>query len=197
MKKGDHMKGFAFFFLLFCLTVQCFAEEKVYSNEDLTGNDTREVSRKSGATVVVTPPLPGSTQAQTSRPERSGLVEKQKLLPPQNLVKPKSAGIGNAPNSRAKPYVSPSHETDRLVDAIMAPYMQLMGWMLIVIAVQIIMWLVSLVDILRNEFTGHNKLIWFLTVTFLPFLGPILYFFIGTDQKIRPEDDEEPVVRLI
>jgi hypothetical protein len=36
-----------------------------------------------------------------------------------------------------------------------------------------------------------------LVVFFLPVIGSMLYFFIGTDQKIRPEDDEEPVVRLI
>jgi len=47
-----------------------------------------------------------------------------------------------------------------------------------------VLWLVALIDILKNEFTGSNKLIWLLAVTFFPLIGPILYYFIGTKQKI-------------
>jgi hypothetical protein len=43
----------------------------------------------------------------------------------------------------------------------------------------------SLIDLLKNEFTGSNKLIWTLIVIFLAPLGCILYFFIGTKQKIN------------
>jgi hypothetical protein len=46
-------------------------------------------------------------------------------------------------------------------------------------------WLIAFVDILRNEFTENNKLIWILVVIFVPVLGPIAYFFIGRKQKIR------------
>jgi len=67
----------------------------------------------------------------------------------------------------------------------------------IVAGIPFLVGLICLIDILRNEFTGHNKIIWLVVVLFLPLLGAALYFFIGTDQKIRPEDDEEPVVRLI
>ena len=45
--------------------------------------------------------------------------------------------------------------------------------------------IIALVDILRNEFTGSNKLIWVVVTIFLPFLGPLLYFAIGRNQKIR------------
>ncbi len=45
--------------------------------------------------------------------------------------------------------------------------------------------LIALIDILRNEFTNSNKLIWILLVLFLPFLGPLLYFRIGLKQKIK------------
>jgi hypothetical protein len=44
-------------------------------------------------------------------------------------------------------------------------------------------WLIAFVDILRNDFKGNNKLIWLLAVIFVPFLGPICYFFIGRKQK--------------
>ncbi len=70
-------------------------------------------------------------------------------------------------------------------------------FMIIVVGIPFLIWLICLIDVLRNEFTGNNKIIWFLVVFFLPVIGSILYFFIGTDQKIKPEDEEKPVVRLI
>ncbi|MBI5747871.1 MAG: PLDc N-terminal domain-containing protein [Nitrospinae bacterium] len=47
-----------------------------------------------------------------------------------------------------------------------------------------IFWFWALVDILKSEFTGSNKIIWLLIVIFIPFLGFILYFLIGRKQKI-------------
>jgi hypothetical protein len=44
--------------------------------------------------------------------------------------------------------------------------------------------LVAIIDILRHEFNGNNKLIWVLVVLMLPLVGSILYFFIGRNQKI-------------
>ena len=41
----------------------------------------------------------------------------------------------------------------------------------------------ALVDILKSEFTGNNKIVWVLVVMFLPLLGSILYFVIGRNQK--------------
>lgn len=43
--------------------------------------------------------------------------------------------------------------------------------------------LISIVDIVRNEFTGNNKLIWILIVFFFNFFGVILYFLIGRKTK--------------
>lgn len=43
--------------------------------------------------------------------------------------------------------------------------------------------LVAIIDILRHEFNGNNKLIWVLVVLMLPLVGSILYFFIGRNQK--------------
>jgi hypothetical protein len=44
--------------------------------------------------------------------------------------------------------------------------------------------LVALIDILRSNFAGNNKLIWILVVLFANFIGSILYFIIGRKQKI-------------
>ena len=51
-------------------------------------------------------------------------------------------------------------------------------------------WLIALVDILRNDFKGNDKLIWILVVIFVPFLGPLCYFFIGRKQKIGGKKDD-------
>ena len=45
-------------------------------------------------------------------------------------------------------------------------------------------WVWALVDILKNDFSGFNKLIWLLLVIFLPLIGVILYYFIGREQKM-------------
>ena len=45
-------------------------------------------------------------------------------------------------------------------------------------------WLIALIDILRCDFKGNNKLIWLIVVILVPFLGPIAYFFLGRKQKI-------------
>ena len=48
----------------------------------------------------------------------------------------------------------------------------------------LVAWIWALVDILKNEFLGPNKLVWLLLVIFLPLIGVICYYFIGTKQKL-------------
>ncbi len=45
------------------------------------------------------------------------------------------------------------------------------------------LFIIALVDILRNDFPGQEKIVWLLVVIFLPLLGPILYFIIGRKKK--------------
>ena len=56
--------------------------------------------------------------------------------------------------------------------------------MTILTVIVIIFQLWALIDILRNEFTGYNKIIWLLIVILLPLLGIIFYYFIGRGQKV-------------
>jgi hypothetical protein len=56
---------------------------------------------------------------------------------------------------------------------------------ILLIVVIILLPLIALIDILSHEFTGTNKLIWVIIVLFFPIMGAILYFLIGTRQKIR------------
>ena len=56
---------------------------------------------------------------------------------------------------------------------------------LLIVPVFLIIPIIALVDILKSEFTGNNKLIWVLVVLLSWIIGAILYFFIGRNQKIR------------
>ena len=66
------------------------------------------------------------------------------------------------------------------------------GLLIPVLAVVLLIW--ALVDILKSEFTGSNKLIWVLVVILLPLLGSILYFAIGTKQKIVKQEIKQESV---
>ncbi len=47
--------------------------------------------------------------------------------------------------------------------------------------------IVALIDILKSEFEGNNKLIWVLVVLLSWIIGAIIYFFIGRKQKVHNE----------
>ena len=55
---------------------------------------------------------------------------------------------------------------------------------LIVVILAVALWIFGLMDILKHEFTGANKIIWLVLVFFIPILGGILYFTIGRKQRI-------------
>lgn len=61
-------------------------------------------------------------------------------------------------------------------------------WQLILILITvffgIIATIIALVDIVRNEFSGNNKIVWLLVVLLTNFLGVLLYFIIGRKQKL-------------
>ncbi|MEM6842931.1 MAG: PLD nuclease N-terminal domain-containing protein [Bacteroidota bacterium] len=47
------------------------------------------------------------------------------------------------------------------------------------------LWLFALIDVLRSRFRNDaDKIIWVLVVLFLQFLGAIIYFAVGRNQKI-------------
>ncbi|RCW93984.1 PLD nuclease N-terminal domain-containing protein [Winogradskyella arenosi] len=61
-------------------------------------------------------------------------------------------------------------------------------WQLIIILITlglgVIPMVIALIDILKYEFKGNNKIVWTLVVLFGNFLGVLLYFFIGRKQKL-------------
>jgi hypothetical protein len=75
-------------------------------------------------------------------------------------------------------------------------YLGLIGpWQIILILVLVVIGIlptaIALIDILKSEFKGNEKIIWVLVVLFTNFFGAILYFLIGRNQKIiNPEIDK-------
>lgn len=57
--------------------------------------------------------------------------------------------------------------------------------MFVIILVLFIVWLGSLVDVLKSEFEGNNKIVWVLVVILLNLIGAILYLSIGRQQKVH------------
>lgn len=63
-------------------------------------------------------------------------------------------------------------------------------WQLLLIVIffmTLLLMILALIDILKSEFTGNNKIIWVILVLFTGFFGALLYFFIGRKQKIKEE----------
>lgn len=60
--------------------------------------------------------------------------------------------------------------------------------LIVFLLLTLIPFIIALVDILRNEFEGNNKIIWVLVILFLPLIGSILYFAIGSSQKIKNKE---------
>lgn len=59
------------------------------------------------------------------------------------------------------------------------------GWQILIVGLIIfIIPVIALIDILRSEFEGNNKLIWTLVVLFTGVLGAVLYYLMGRKQKI-------------
>ncbi|MFV0565621.1 MAG: PLD nuclease N-terminal domain-containing protein [Flavobacteriaceae bacterium] len=55
---------------------------------------------------------------------------------------------------------------------------------LAVVLIGLLPTIIALIDILKNEFTGNNKIVWVLVVLLGSLFGAILYFLIGREQKI-------------
>ena len=59
-------------------------------------------------------------------------------------------------------------------------------WIIILLAFSgIIFTIIALIDILKSEFSGNNKIVWTLVVLFLNLFGALLYFAIGRNQKVK------------
>jgi hypothetical protein len=56
-------------------------------------------------------------------------------------------------------------------------------YFLLVLAV-VLLPVFAIIDIMKHEFMGNNKLAWIIVIIFIPILGSILYFMIGERHKV-------------
>lgn len=47
-----------------------------------------------------------------------------------------------------------------------------------------VLFIFAFVDIVRSEFGGNDKLIWLISVIFLPIVGSVLYFLVRRKRKL-------------
>ncbi|MDZ7817140.1 MAG: PLDc N-terminal domain-containing protein [Aliarcobacter sp.] len=59
------------------------------------------------------------------------------------------------------------------------------SFLMIFVIFTFILYVYILIDILKHEFTGYNKIIWILVLIFFPVLGAILYLVFGRSQRIK------------
>ena len=52
-----------------------------------------------------------------------------------------------------------------------------------------VFWLWMLIDALVNEPTTNEKILWFLVIFFLHFIGALIYFFVRRSARARPLDE--------
>jgi len=68
-------------------------------------------------------------------------------------------------------------------------YLAMIGpwqWIIIIIALIILLFpIIALIDILKSEFSGNNKITWVLLILFLNLVGVILYYALGRRQKVK------------
>ena len=62
------------------------------------------------------------------------------------------------------------------------------GSELLILLIISVLWIWTVIDIAKNEFTGNNKTIWLLIVLLTYVFGMLLYFFIGKHKKIIKEN---------
>ncbi len=61
----------------------------------------------------------------------------------------------------------------------------ILAFVILIPLVILVLWIWTLVDIIKSEFAGSNKIVWTIIVLLLPLIGMILYYFIGKNQKIK------------
>lgn len=177
--------------LLILLSTPCFSEDRIYSYTDENGNKVYTSEKKS-------PAPPQKPQYHSSgyfeyRPDtimqRKGSVfnNQNRSIPANPLVSNKDQVSVSAPQNAhlTQPKrLTPSINSRTIIGSILLQ----ITFMFIAGITFLIFWLVALIDILKNEFTGSNKIIWLLAIILVAPIGTILYFIIGKKQKIGHQE---------
>ena len=156
--------------LLTLLSTPCFSEER-----DRIRPYTDEKGR-----VVYTNEHP---TAQSDIPNNQNSKATNPLIINKNMDSTQKTQVFNP---LASPQPLPNYNA--IENNILKSFARIVAFQIVMVIIGSFLWLFTLIDILRSEFTGSNKVIWFLTVTFIPILGPILYIAMSRRHKIKPEN---------
>jgi len=58
-------------------------------------------------------------------------------------------------------------------------------WQMILILCVFLIPIIPLIDVIRNDFTKNNKIVWILVILLTGLIGALLYLMFGTQQKIK------------
>ncbi|MFA9480212.1 PLD nuclease N-terminal domain-containing protein [Phycisphaerales bacterium AB-hyl4] len=73
--------------------------------------------------------------------------------------------------------------------------MLLMCCVLPVVAGLFAFWLWALIDCVRRDFNGNDKVIWVLVIVLLSWLGALIYLIVGRPQGTMPDRTPPPGAR--
>ncbi len=134
-------------FFILCFSFLTFADDKVYTNEDL--KQAPSLDRNSRIDPVTGKVIKNERESSWKQSQTESIVAQAK--------------------NRAVLVIHGIRSSKTKVVAM--------------VCIIFLIWFLCLLDILRFEFRGNNKLIWFIAVTFIPLVGCLLYCFIGRRQK--------------
>ena len=58
-------------------------------------------------------------------------------------------------------------------------------WPIGLFIIMIILTVIALIEIIKSDFKDNDKIIWVLVLLFFNFIGAILYFAIGRNQRLK------------
>lgn len=173
--------------LIVLFLTPCFAEERIHSYTDENGTRvyyTTNDKKEKNAPAPFTKPDYESKKIESYESLRQREIERNN-------------NVFTWKRDSSKPMVNPMQQSAPSMSSFNSIVAALVGQIMLVIifgGILLIFWLIALVDVLKNEFTGSNKIVWLLLLVFLSPLGTILYFIIGKGQKVtyQHESSEDP-----
>jgi hypothetical protein len=63
-------------------------------------------------------------------------------------------------------------------------FMELFPVIIALAIIVLVVPIIALIDILKSNFEGNNKIVWVIVILLLWIIGAVLHFYIGRKQKI-------------
>jgi len=176
-------------FFIAILTNRLFAEEHIYTDQDLKSRDYEHQTLKTKKNKIISKGTYEFREQLTKEEILQRAEELRQAADQQREENLKQIEQQQQRLEYRKSLTDAYTQTQQKqnTEKAIAAGATVLGVILLLPLAIFLFWLIALIDILKNEFTDSNKLIWVLVVTFIPFIGPLLYYFMGDDHKKVPE----------